>query len=426
MTFIFDEHPTKEIRETKGSELKGKVICLCICGSVAAVQSSAIARELIRHGAEVVTVMTQSATELIHPNLMEWSTGNKAITRLTGKVEHIQLAGVVENSRGKADLVLVCPATANTISKMAVGIDDNAVTTVLTTAIGSNTPIIVVPAMHASMFSHPILKQNIKLLEKIDVDFIMPRMIEQKAKIATIEEIVTFAINKLTPKKEFIQKKFLITAGAAREFIDQVRFISNPSTGKMGICLAEIARAKGAKVTLVLGQTSVAIHPSIEVIRVVSTEDFLNAIKSELERETYDVFISAAAIADFTPKDVVEKKISSDLPELSLTLKSTPKIIDTVRKMAPELFMVGFKAETQYYGKDLAEKAFKRLEEAKLDLIVANNVASTNVGRGFACDTNEVYIVNSNHEITHVQLASKRIIAEKICEHIAKQLLDKE
>ncbi|MCK4369715.1 MAG: bifunctional phosphopantothenoylcysteine decarboxylase/phosphopantothenate--cysteine ligase CoaBC, partial [Candidatus Lokiarchaeota archaeon] len=151
------QHPSKDIVESKGTILRGKIICMCLTGSVAVVSSPIVARELMRLGAEVICIMSKAATELINPTLMEWATGNKVITNLTGAVEHVYLAGDRPRSVGKADLILICPATANTISKIACGIDDTPVTTVASTAFGSSIPIVIVPAMHESMYRHPIL-----------------------------------------------------------------------------------------------------------------------------------------------------------------------------------------------------------------------------------------------------------------------------
>jgi len=192
-------HPSRDIIGTKGSELKERKIVLCITGSVAAVRSSDIARELMRHGAEVFAVMSQMAQKIVHPYLLEWATGNQVVTELTGKIEHIALTG---ERKEKADLVLVAPATANTTSKIACGIDDTPVTSVVSTAFGSDIPIIIVPSMHESMYRHPVLIENIKKLESLGVDFVDPHIEEGKAKIAEIEEILEAVFRKLEVRKE--------------------------------------------------------------------------------------------------------------------------------------------------------------------------------------------------------------------------------
>ncbi|HMF33550.1 MAG TPA: flavoprotein, partial [Candidatus Lokiarchaeia archaeon] len=219
-------HPSKDIMESKGTLLRGKKICLCLTGSVAVVSSPVLAREFMRLGAEVFCVMSKAACDLITPELMYWSTGNKAITHLTGGVEHIALAGERPKDHGVADIILVCPATANTISKIACGIDDTPVTTVVTTAFGSGTPIVIVPAMHESMFRHPILKENMAKLRRFGVDIIGPRISEGKAKIARIDDIVTRVSDILVSQKDMTGMRALITAGPTREYIDEVRFLS--------------------------------------------------------------------------------------------------------------------------------------------------------------------------------------------------------
>ena len=182
-------HPTKDIIGTKGKELMNKKIILCITGSVAAIKSTEIARELMRHGAQVFPVMTKMAQRIIHPDLMEWATGNPVVFELTGKIEHVELGNI-------ADLILVAPATANTISKIACGIDDTPVTSVISVGFGLNKPILIVPAMHESMYKHPILIQNIEKLRSLKGEFIGPEIKEGKAKIASVEKIVKVVINK--------------------------------------------------------------------------------------------------------------------------------------------------------------------------------------------------------------------------------------
>jgi len=196
-----EKHPSKDIMETRGTILRGKTISLCLTGSVAVISAPIIARELMRLGAEVIAVMTKAATELVNPALMHWATGNPVITHLSGAVEHIYLAGERPRAVGRADLIMVCPATANTISKIANGIDDTPVTTVVTTAFGTSIPIVIVPAMHASMYKHPILNENIKKLKKYGVDIIDPRLSEGKAKIAKIDDIIDRVIDLVISKR---------------------------------------------------------------------------------------------------------------------------------------------------------------------------------------------------------------------------------
>jgi phosphopantothenoylcysteine decarboxylase/phosphopantothenate--cysteine ligase len=406
-------HPSKDIIESKGTILRGKTICLCLTGSVAVISAPIIARELMRLGAEVICVMSRAAAELINPALMEWATGNPVITRLTGAVEHVYLAGERPRGVGKADLILICPATANTISKIANGIDDTPVTTVVSTAFGSALPIVIVPAMHESMYNHPILAKNEKKLRKAGVDILAPRISEGKAKIAKIDDVIDRVIDLLVAKKDLEGKKILITAGPTREAIDSVRFVSNRSSGRMGIELAKEASARGADVLLIAGKCMVKIPEYIKSLHVVSTEDFIKTVKEELAYNSYDFFISAAAISDYKPVECIEGKISSNnVQSLQVNMMLTPKIIDVARRKDYNLFIVGFKAETNVSKSELINRAYERLKKSEIDMIVANDIGRDDIG--FASKDNEVFIIDKLKHITHVEKNTKRYIASKI------------
>ena len=410
-------HPSKDILESKGTILRGKTICMCLTGSVAVISAPIIARELMRLGAEVIAVMTRAATELLNPALMHWATGNPVITKLTGAVEHVFLAGDRPRAVGQANLILVCPATANTISKIANGIDDTPVTTVVSTAFGSSTQIVVVPAMHESMFRHPILRENEKKLRKCGIDILGPRISEGKAKIAKIDDIIDRVIDLLVAKKDLEGLKILITAGPTREYIDEIRFVSNDSSGRMGIEIAKEAAARGAEVLLINGKSSVKVPDYLNVKNVVSTEDFIKEIKYELGYNDYDFFICAAAISDYSPTEVIEGKISSDdVKELQIHMRLTPKIIDVARQKNHKVFIVAFKAETNISRSELIDRAFGRLLKSKADMIVANDVGKEGAGsesRGFESRDNEVCIIDKEKHTTHVK-HSKRYVASKI------------
>jgi len=407
------QHPSKDITESKGTILRGKTICMCLTGSVAVISSPIVARELMRLGAEVICVMSKAATELINPALMEWATGNKVITHLTGAVEHVYLAGDRPKTVGKADLILICPATANTISKIASGIDDTPVTTIASTAFGSSIPIVIVPAMHESMYKHPILEKNEHQLRECGVDILGPRISEGKAKIAKIDDIIDRVIDLLVTKKDLEGKKILITAGPTREAIDSVRFVSNKSSGKMGVELAKEASARGADVLLIAGECTVKLPNYIRTRHVISTEDFIEAVKDEISLNNYDFFISAAAVSDYKPIECIEGKISSDnVEELQINMKLTPKIINVARKKDYNLFIVAFKAETNVSKSELIERAYNRLIKSEIDLIVANDIGREDIG--FSSKYNEVFIIDKKKHITHVERNTKRFIASKI------------
>lgn len=411
-------HPSKDIMCTKGSELKGKRVVLCITGSVAAVESPEIARNLMRHGAEVYPVMSMMSQKIIHPYLMEWATGNNVITELTGKIEHVALAG---NHPQKADMILVAPATANTISKIACGIDDTTVTSVASTAFGSNIPMLIVPAMHESMYKHPILIENINKLKALGVGFVGPRIDEGKAKIAETDEIVSAVIQKLAATGDFLGFKILITAGPTIEPIDPVRVITNRSSGKMGMALAEEALSRGAEVTLVYGLGTANPPARANLIAVETTDQMHNAVVSELKTKKYDVAIAAAAAADWTIEKSYPYKVSTHkLKELDLKLKPTKKIIDTIKKISPKTYLVAFRAEYKLPKQELIDSAYARLQEAKADLIVVNDVSKK--GAGFGAETNEVFIIDKDNKAVHVQLAHKREVAKQILDAACQRI----
>ncbi|MDP7443819.1 MAG: bifunctional phosphopantothenoylcysteine decarboxylase/phosphopantothenate--cysteine ligase CoaBC [Candidatus Bathyarchaeota archaeon] len=403
------EHTSKEIIGTKGNELSGKKIVIGVTGSVAAIKSPEIARELMRYGAEVYTVMSQMAQKVIHPHMMEWSTGNPVVTELTGETEHITLGG---EHLHRADLILVAPTTANTIGKAATAIDDTPITTLLTTAIGTGISIIMVPAMHASMYRHPIVMKNVEKLRSIGVKVLIPRFEEGMAKISTTEEIVEAVISKLTVRRDYQGVRVLITAGPTREYLDGFRFITNPSSGKMGIAIARDALERGGEVTLVYGPGSAEPPTGAKVIPVETTTEMLDAVLEELKSSQYNLAVLSAAAADFGIKERDMVKTSSGSGSWRIDLIARPKIIDRVKKVRPKIFLVGFKAEYNVSDEDLIKKAQTRMETGGMDLIVANDVARTKVG--FGHETNEAFIIDKKGSYEHLTLREKEKIASRL------------
>ena len=397
-------HHVKLIHATKSRKLLGKKIVLAIPGSIAAVECVKLARELIRHGAEVHAVMSENAQKIIHPYAMEFATGNPVVTEITGFIEHVELAGEHEN---KADLVLVCPATANTIGKIANGIDDTPVTTVVTTAF-AHTPIMIAPAMHSTMYEHPIVRENIEKLKKLGVEFIGPRFEEGKAKVASVDEIVYRVIKKLH-RKDLLGKRVLVTAGATREYIDPIHYITNASSGKMGVAIAEEAELRGAEVTLIRTKGSVSSFVENQ-IEVETVEEMLEAIENELKSKKYDVVVLAAAVSDFRVKEKANVKIKSG-KSLTLELEPTPKIIDRVKELQPDTFLVGFKAETGVSEEELVNAARKQMERAGSDLVVANTL------QAFGSEENEVLLVGREW-VKKLPKMSKRELAERLWDEI--------
>jgi phosphopantothenoylcysteine decarboxylase/phosphopantothenate--cysteine ligase len=399
------EHPSKDIVGTKGDELKGKRIVLCITGSVAAIESPKIARELMRHGAEVFAIMSKMAKKIIHPYLMEWATGNPVVVELTGKIEHVSLLN-------KADLVLIAPATANTINKIAYGIDDTPVTSAISVALGLNKPILILPAMHASMYRHPVLIENMNKLEKLGIEFLKPRIEEGKAKIATLEEVLEAVIAMLY-EKDMKGLSVLVTAGPTIEHIDPIRILTNKSSGKMGIAIAKEAFRRGAKVSLIYGPGLIQPPSNIKVIHVETSKEMFDKVNSELESNEYDIFVSTAAVSDFMLEKPFSYKINThNLNELELKLKIAPKIIEKVKKISPKTFLIAFKAEYGVSYEELVKSSYDLLKEVNADLVVGNDVAKQGVG--FRAETNEVIIVDSNRNVEYVPLTTKQKVAKRI------------
>jgi len=414
----FGRHTSKEIMGSKGDVLKGRKIVLCVTGSVAAVRSPEIARELMRLGAEVFAVMTPMAQKIIHPYLMEWATGNPVVTELTGRIEHVTYAG---DHPDRADLVLVAPCTANTMGKAAAAIDDTPVTTVLTTAIGAGIPIIISPAMHGSMYRHPVVKENIRRLQSLGVEVLMPRFEEEKAKIPETGDIVEAAVRKLA-ERDLEGRRILVTAGPTRAYLDAFRFVTNPSSGKMGVAIAEEALRRGAEVTLIYGPGTAPPPPDANIIRVETTEEMLDAVARTLKKEKHDVAVLAAAASDYGPANRAMEKTPSGRDRWSLELRPLPKIVDQVKRLDPSICLVGFKAEFNVSDETLIERAYKRLRTAGMDLIVANDVSRE--GSGFETDTNEVFIVDAERQVIHIPPSGKREIARRLLTMIQKRLVD--
>ncbi|MHA1307134.1 MAG: bifunctional phosphopantothenoylcysteine decarboxylase/phosphopantothenate--cysteine ligase CoaBC [Candidatus Heimdallarchaeota archaeon] len=401
-----NHHSSKlEITGKTSELLKEKKIVIGLTGSVAVVETVHLARLLMRHGAEVIIAMTKAAQDLIQPDLLEWATGNPVITELTGQIEHVHLCGLHPE---RADLLLIAPSTANTIGKVATGIDDTVVTTFATTALGSKMPIAIVPAMHSSMYQNPVVVENIEKLKKIGIRFIGPRIEEGKAKIATNDDILEEVISLLT-KNDLKGKKVVITAGPTRAWVDDIRFITNPSSGKMGLEIAKEAKSRGADVTLIIGPTTIIIpNIGLNIVRIDTTQDIVNTIN---DLSKIDFFISAAAIGDYEPIKT-KGKIPSKQAKLTIELKPTPKVIGVVKKKFPKATIVGFKAEVDLTKEQLIEKAKASLQQHDIDVVVGNIVNKPK--QGFATATNEVIIVKKKGKPNHIPLVSKRSIANII------------
>jgi phosphopantothenoylcysteine decarboxylase/phosphopantothenate--cysteine ligase len=415
-------HPSKDIISSKGRELAGKKIALLVTSSVASFKAPEIARELMRHGAEVYAVASPSTEKMVGADLLEWATGNPVVTHLTGKLEHIALGG---KSEGHADLVLIAPATANTIGKLASGIDDTPVTTVAATAIGSGIPVVIAPAMHEPLYDHPIVQENISRLKKIGVEFIEPEILEGKAKIASTERIVRSIISRFSngQSKDLEGRRVLVTAGPTVEHIDPVRIVTNRSSGKMGVAIAEEVSSRGAETTLILGPGAVTPPSGVRTIRIESTSELLEAVLGELKRNAPDFVFAAGAPTDYRPVTVAPKKIKTrERPQINLELRATPKILEEIRRASPKTFLVAFKTEHKVSNEELIDEALKIIHEKNADLVAANDVGLEGVG--FQADTNELYVVDDRKKVVHIPLAQKREVARQLVDLAVKRMRD--
>jgi len=402
------KHPSLDIVGSDGAELSGKKIVLCVAGSVAAYKSIELARLLMRHGASVTIVASDAATKLIQPAYFKWATGNPVITKLTGDLEHIRIADY-----NKSDLIIVYPCTANTLGKLASGIDDTPIATVLTVGFGSGIPIVMCLAMHAAMYDNIAVKKNIAFLKK-KLDFVSPNMVEGKAKAAEAADVLEYVLKKFGFSSILHGKKVLITAGPTIEYIDPLRVITNQSTGMTGVLLAREFVAAGAKVTMVYGPGREKPPSGVKLVSVKTAKEMMLAVKNEMKKK-FDVVIMAAAPADYTPSSPSKSKIKSKNAKMTVKLVRVPKIIDSVKKLQKNVFLVGFKALARVSKKELENEARKKMKECKADLMVANDVGTPQYRKN--PENNEVLIVDSKK----VQ-ASGWKTKEKIAKFIRKEI----
>jgi len=405
-------HPSLDIVGSYGVELSEKKIVLCVAGSVAAYKAIELARLLMRHGADVTCVTSDAVTKLVQPDYFKWATGNEVITKLTGELEHIRLADY-----NQSDLIIVYPATANTLGKLANGIDDTPISTVLTVGFGSKIPILMCLAMHASMYDNAAVKKNVDFL-KNKIEFLTPYMIEGKAKASEPEDVLEYVLRKFGFSSILKNKKVLITAGPTIEYIDPIRIITNQSSGKTGVLLASELISSGAKVTLVYGPGIEKPPKGAKIIKIFTSKEMFNVVKKEMSKK-FDIVIMAAAVSDYTPENTSKNKIKSTKNKIKISLKKTPKIIDQIKKYQKNIFLVGFKAETNLSKKELITLAKKKMNESSADMIVANDIGSIRYRKN--PESNEVLIINS-HKVISSGWMKKEKIAKFIRKEIEQQL----
>jgi phosphopantothenoylcysteine decarboxylase/phosphopantothenate--cysteine ligase len=391
--------------------LKGKNIILGVTGSIAAYKIAGLASMLVKKGCKVHVLMSQNATNFINPITFETLTGNKCLVDTFDRnfqynVEHVSLAKL-------ADVVLIAPASANVIAKLAHGIADDMLTT---TVLACRCKKIISPAMNTNMYENPIVQDNIRICESYDMEVIKPDFGYLACgdigagKMPDPEVLFDFIENEVCFEKDLEGKKILVTAGPTREAIDPVRFITNHSTGKMGYAVAKAASLRGADVTLVSGKTGEPKPRFVRLMEVDSAKEMFDAVTSEAESQ--DAIIKAAAVADYRPKHVGTEKTKKKEGEMVIELERTDDILKWLGEHRKKgQFLCGFSMETQ----NMLENSRVKLDKKKIDMIVANNLKVE--GAGFGTDTNVVTIITREKELP-LNTMTKDEVAHRILDEI--------
>lgn len=391
--------------------LKGKTVVLGVTGSIAAYKIANLTSMLVKLHADVHVLMTQNATNFINPITFETLTSHKCLIdtfdrNFNYNIEHVALGE-------RADVVLVAPASANIIAKMANGIADDMLST---TVLACRCPKLVAPAMNTNMFENPITQANIKRLKEFGMEVIEPdcgrlacRTVG-KGKMPSEQVLLDYILREIQFPHDMAGKKVLVTAGATRESIDPVRYITNHSTGKMGYALATIAMRRGADVTLISGGTNLPAPLGVKLISVESASDMFTAVKEEADKN--DIIIKSAAVADYTPVNTATEKIKKKEGDSCIELKRTTDILKWLGEhKKPGQFLCGFSMETE----NMFENSRKKLDSKNADLIVANNLKVN--GAGFGTDTNVVTLI-SKEQAKELPIMSKEEVAAEILNFI--------
>ena len=394
--------------------LKGKTVLLAVTGSIAAYKIANLASMLKKTGCDVHVTMTQNATNFINPITFETLTGNKCLVDTFDRnfqfnVEHVSIAK-------KADVVMVAPASANVIGKMAGGIADDMLTT---TVMACRCPIIVAPAMNTNMYRNPIVQDNIEKLKRFGYEVIKPDSgylacgDVGEGKMPSENDLMWHILRQIAFDKDLAGKNVLITAGPTMEKIDPVRYISNHSTGKMGYALAKNCMLRGANVTLVTGKTAIEPPKFVNVVNVVSASDMYDAVVEAFG--SHDIVIKAAAVADYRPVNPADEKVKKKDDALSIELERTQDILKRLGEHKKNQFLCGFSMETE----NMIENSKAKLEKKNLDMIVANNLKTE--GAGFGVDTNVVTFITAD-DVKELELMSKDDVASKIMDYIVDKI----
>jgi phosphopantothenoylcysteine decarboxylase/phosphopantothenate--cysteine ligase len=391
--------------------LKGKTIILGVTGSIAAYKIASLASMLMKQGCNVHVMMSQNATNFINPITFETLTGNKCLVDTFDRnfqysVEHVSLAKL-------ADVVMIAPASANVISKLAHGMADDMLTT---TVLACKCKKIIAPAMNTNMYENPIVQDNLRICASYGMEVIDPAVgylacgDTGAGKMPEPEVLYDYIEREVACKKDLTGKKVLITAGPTIEAIDPVRFISNHSTGKMGYAIAKAAYLRGAEVTVVTGKTDTKKPPFAKIIEIKSAKEMFEAVKNCYGDQ--DAIIKAAAVADYRPKTTGTEKMKKTGGEMSMDLERTDDILMWLGKHRKEgQFLCGFSMETQ----NMLENSRKKLEKKNIDMIVANNLKMA--GAGFGTDTNVVTIITREQEL-ELEIMTKDEVAHRLLDEI--------
>lgn len=398
--------------------LTGKTVVLGVTGGIAAYKMPNVARMLKKMHCNVHVIMTQNATNFITATTFETLTGNKCLIDTFDRnfefsVEHVAIAK-------QADLVLIAPATANVIGKIAGGIADDMLTT---TVMACTCKILIAPAMNHNMYHNSIVQENIEKLKRHGYEIIDPvcGMLANgdtgDGKLPSEETLVSYVVRELAHEKDLHGKKVLVTAGPTQEAIDPVRYITNHSTGKMGYVLAEAAMLRGAEVTLISGPTAIEPPMFVNVIPIISAQEMFEKVATNATEN--DIIIKAAAVADYRPKEVCDEKIKKSDHDTEIELERTTDILAYLGKNKGKTFLCGFSMETE----NMLENSRRKLDKKNLDMIVANNLKDK--GAGFGVDTNLITIITRDREL-QLELMSKQDAANCILDEIIRKIGNRE
>lgn len=395
--------------------LQGKTVVLGVTGGIAAYKMPNLASALVKLGCNVQVLMTQNATQFITAVTFETLTGNKALVdtfdrNFSFQVEHIAVAD-------QADLVMIAPATANVIAKLAHGLADDMLTT---TVLACNCPKIVVPAMNTKMYENTVTQDNLNILRHYGWEVVEPASgylacgAVGKGKLPEPEALLQVILHYLAHEKDMVGKKVLVTAGPTQEALDPVRYLTNHSSGKMGYAIAQAAARRGAQVTLVSGPVALKRLPYVETVDVVSAQEMFEAVTARAAEQ--DIIIKAAAVADYRPTVVAEDKMKKSDDALSIPLERTQDILGWLgQHRQPGQFLCGFSMETQ----NMVENSRKKLEKKRVDMIAANNLKME--GAGFGVDTNLLTLITKDG-LDELPMVTKEAAADLLLDSILKRM----